>query len=358
MEGTLYKKAIKSKNTIVAPSAWVAIANALGETASKMELETQQKWASGGYNQNYLEWMGDTIEIHKRFKLNQATFCQIIDDIDFTDGAHVLLENLKKNGIITSLVSGGFKYQADKAQRLLGIDHALSGCEYFWNEEGYLEHYNLLPADYEGKVDFMRSIAREYGVSMESCAFVGDGDNDCGLAKAVGLSIAFNGSQNLKNIASISIDNNSLSAIENAIAVYNEKYNSIDENLFVSAQNAAKNTYSPFSKFPVGAAILAKSGKIYTGTNVENSSYGLTNCAERVAIQNAISAGERMISRVAIYSPNNDVSPCGACRQVIAEFSNCDAAIIYKWDGQIVKRNIAELLPHTFRLTDKGVEKC
>jgi len=59
MEGTLYKKAIKSKNTIVAPSAWVAIANALGETASKMELETQQKWASGGYNQNYLEWMGD-----------------------------------------------------------------------------------------------------------------------------------------------------------------------------------------------------------------------------------------------------------------------------------------------------------
>ena len=95
------------------------------------------------------------------------------------------------------------------------------------------------------------------------------------------------------------------------------------------AKEASKKSYSPFSRFAVGASVLAKSGKIYTGCNIENSSFGMTICAERCAIFKAVSEGERKILAVAIYSPNkDDCNPCGACRQVILEFSKT-ADIIY-----------------------------
>ena len=95
-----------------------------------------------------------------------------------------------------------------------------------------------------------------------------------------------------------------------------------DYNLLMNkAKEASKTSYSPFSKFAVGAAVLAKSGAVYTGCNVENSSFGLTICAERCAIFKAISEGEREILAVAIFSPNeDDCFPCGACRQVMYEF--------------------------------------
>ncbi len=88
-----------------------------------------------------------------------------------------------------------------------------------------------------------------------------------------------------------------------------------------AAREAAKKSYSPYSLFPVGAAILTESGKVFTGTNVENASYGLCNCAERTAIFSAVAAGERVLSCVVVYTPTRQpTSPCGACRQVINEF--------------------------------------
>jgi cytidine deaminase len=101
-----------------------------------------------------------------------------------------------------------------------------------------------------------------------------------------------------------------------------------------SARAAAKKSYSPYSKFPVGAAVLAGSGKTYAGCNVENASYGLCNCAERTAIFSAVAAGEKKITAVAVFTPTPEPTmPCGACRQVINEFgpgavvtSVCDSA--------------------------------
>jgi cytidine deaminase len=88
-----------------------------------------------------------------------------------------------------------------------------------------------------------------------------------------------------------------------------------------AARAAAKRSYSPYSKFRVGSAVLAGSGKVYAGCNVENASYGLCNCAERSAIFTAASAGERKIRAVAVYTPTaTPTAPCGACRQVINEF--------------------------------------
>lgn len=118
------------------------------------------------------------------------------------------------------------------------------------------------------------------------------------------------------------------------------------------AKEASKMSYSPFSRFAVGAALIAKSGKIYSGCNVENSSFGMTNCAERTAIFKAVSEGEREILAIAIYSPNSDnCYPCGACRQVMYEFQGDDEIIIITEDcGRLDARKLSEFLPFGFRI--------
>ena len=119
------------------------------------------------------------------------------------------------------------------------------------------------------------------------------------------------------------------------------------------AKEASKKSYSPFSRFAVGASVLAKSGKIYTGCNIENSSFGMTICAERCAIFKAVSEGEREISAVAIYSPNaDDCNPCGACRQVMFEFQDEEKSveIITENMGNLVVRKLDEYLPYGFKI--------
>jgi len=120
------------------------------------------------------------------------------------------------------------------------------------------------------------------------------------------------------------------------------------EKLLQEAVKVAQNAYAPYSKFPVGAALLTKTGEVFTGCNVENASYGLTNCAERVAIGKAISEGYRDFSAMAL-SLNGGGSPCGACRQVLNEFA--PELIIYLGDEQgtlVQETTIATLLPDAF----------
>jgi len=109
--------------------------------------------------------------------------------------------------------------------------------------------------------------------------------------------------------------------------------------------------YAPYSKFKVGAAVLADNGEVYTGVNVENSSYGLTNCAERTAIFTAVTNGMKKIIAIAIAADTEEpVSPCGACRQVIYEFSDKDTIIILsnlKGDRMIF--GVEEILPYGFK---------
>lgn len=122
-----------------------------------------------------------------------------------------------------------------------------------------------------------------------------------------------------------------------------------------AAQTAAARAYAPFSNFRVGAAILTQGGEVFTGCNVENSSYGLTNCAERTAIFSAVAAGalnaERELVAVAVVNPEGALcSPCGACRQVIFEFGP-EAVVIYRaHSGEIAQTKAKDLLPEGFRL--------
>ncbi len=117
-----------------------------------------------------------------------------------------------------------------------------------------------------------------------------------------------------------------------------------------AARGAARHAYAPYSKFPVGAAVLAEGGEIYAACNVENASLGLTLCAERNAIFQAVAHGARTIRAVAVYTPTSaPTAPCGACRQVLAEFG-AEARVLCCTDDDRadVEHALSELLPAAF----------
>ena len=117
------------------------------------------------------------------------------------------------------------------------------------------------------------------------------------------------------------------------------------------AQEAAQKAYAPYSGFNVGAALLCKSGNVYTGCNVENSSYGASNCAERTAVFKAVSEGERDFVKIAIVSEKGGLTfPCGICRQVLSEFMPNGNIVLYSDEQGIKEFTLNELLPYAFKL--------
>ena len=129
--------------------------------------------------------------------------------------------------------------------------------------------------------------------------------------------------------------------------------------LIEAAKAAQKNAYCPYSRYPVGASVLTESGRIYSGCNVENASFGLAICAERVAIFKAVSHGEKKIMALCVAAKS--AKPCGACRQVIIEFAPKDAEIIYvDWFPMAKKQKITftkagKLLPQAFNPSEAGL---
>jgi cytidine deaminase len=123
------------------------------------------------------------------------------------------------------------------------------------------------------------------------------------------------------------------------------------DKLVKEAFNSMEHSYSPYSKFRVGAALMSEDGSIYSGANIENSSFGATICAERTAIVKAAYKGVRVVKAIAIASDSEDyIYPCGICRQVMTEFGDDNMLIICsRKDGQYKVHKLGELLPHAFR---------
>jgi len=120
------------------------------------------------------------------------------------------------------------------------------------------------------------------------------------------------------------------------------------QSLIELAVEARKKAYAPYSKYRVGAALRTKSGRIYTGVNIENAAYPHTMCAERVAIFKAVSEGETGFEAISVVT-NNGGSPCGGCRQVLAEFGLDTVVLIANGDGKLIKEmTVKELLPEAF----------
>ena len=117
--------------------------------------------------------------------------------------------------------------------------------------------------------------------------------------------------------------------------------------LIEAASRARTHAYAPYSKYAVGAAVLTGSGRIFSGCNVENVSYGLTMCAERVAIYRAVAEGEREIAALAVVTEDG-ATPCGACRQVLVELGSIARVLIGKAEGTFRETSVSQLLPDAF----------
>lgn len=123
-----------------------------------------------------------------------------------------------------------------------------------------------------------------------------------------------------------------------------------DKELIERAKQAREFSYSPYSKFKVGAALVTAEGKVYSGCNIENASFGITNCAERTAIFKAVSEGAREIDTIAIIADSDEpCSPCGACRQAMAEFK-VKRVVMANLKGDVQVATLQELLPYSFAL--------
>ncbi|MET3635169.1 cytidine deaminase [Streptococcus porcorum] len=125
----------------------------------------------------------------------------------------------------------------------------------------------------------------------------------------------------------------------------------VDTNQLVNlAIQASQHAYVPYSKFPIGAALKTKDGRVFQGCNIENASFGLTNCGERTAIFKAVSEGYRDLKEIAIYGETKEpISPCGACRQVMVEFFQPEAKVtLIAKNGQTVVTTVGDLLPYSF----------
>lgn len=129
-----------------------------------------------------------------------------------------------------------------------------------------------------------------------------------------------------------------------------------NDELLLQAEQAMKNAYAPYSGFTVGAALLTKTGKVYTGCNIENASFGVTNCAERTALFKAVSEGEREFVSIAIVGgkdgkPGDFCYPCGVCRQALSEFTDSFFKVLLKnGEGDVINTTLYDLLPNAFDL--------
>lgn len=206
MEGTLFA----SQAVVVGPdhahhtSLWTRIFSELGPAAQVDNVSMIERWDSGGYR-SYMDWVDESLVAMRRHGLTRHLFDSLVDETQYNPSVEDTLAELHGRRVRTAIVSGGFIAQARRAQVDLRIHHAYAATDLFWDAAGELLHWNIYPSDFEGKVDFVQLMMREYGLEAEECAFVGDGANDVPIASAVGTSVAYNGHPALRAAAHHSI---------------------------------------------------------------------------------------------------------------------------------------------------------
>jgi phosphoserine phosphatase len=204
VEGTIFES-MRLPETAIASSVWQAVAVALGPSAVEEEVATHAVWERGGYR-SYLEWMIATIEIHRRYGLSKEIFQRIVSGIRYNANVEETVKAISREKYVPVLVSGGVRELTARAQLDLMIQHAFSACEYLFDESGVLRGYNLLPCDFDGKLDFIKLMLREYGLGPTDWVFVGDGKNDVPVARQAPCSIAYRAASELQSVATHCID--------------------------------------------------------------------------------------------------------------------------------------------------------
>lgn len=205
VEGTIFQTGVHLLGTSIDSTIWQGIAHALGPDAVREEVETHKRWESGHYR-SYLDWMKDTISIHRRHGLSRKLFQQLISSAQYNVGVMDTMSQVDRSEYEPILISGGFRELTTRAQRDLKIYHAFVACEYLFGKDGILESYNLLPCDFKGKIDFIRLMLQEYGLDSDDWFFVGDGANDVPIAKSAPVSVGYRPHSELRKVVTYVID--------------------------------------------------------------------------------------------------------------------------------------------------------
>jgi phosphoserine phosphatase len=208
LEGTIFAKQrveLRTGEERYHHSLWSRLAHELGPGALADDAATVEKWEAGHY-QSYMDWCDESLRIHQKHGMTRDFFDRIQRSVPYNPGVPETIASIHGRGIKTAIVSGGFVPQARRAQQDLEITHAYAAVDLFWSSDGSLAHWNILPSDYEGKVDFVRLLIREYGFRTEDCAFVGDGKNDTHIATEVGISFAYQAHPALREVATHAIE--------------------------------------------------------------------------------------------------------------------------------------------------------
>lgn len=208
MEGTIFAKQqiqLRPEEPYHHHSLWSRLMHELGPAALEDDAKTILKWDAGEY-QSYLDWCDESLRNLQKHGLTRGLFEKTLDSIPYNRGVKEIFGILHERGVKTAIVSGGFIEQARRAQKDLKITHAYAAADLLWDNDGTLVHWNIFPSDYEGKVDFMRLLMREYGLCQKECGFVGDGKNDVPIAQEVGRSFAYQAHPELRDVATHEIE--------------------------------------------------------------------------------------------------------------------------------------------------------
>jgi phosphoserine phosphatase len=205
VEGTIFKTKIKLPSTNIDSTIWQSIALSLGPKAVQEEIDTHVKWEAGLYN-NYMEWMKETILIHKKYELKESDFKNIINSAEYNHGVIEFFNALDRKKYIPVLITGGFQELAKRVQVDFNINHSFAACQYYFDMNGLLSGYNLLPCDFHGKVEFIEIMLKEYGLSNNDWIFIGDGKNDIEIAKKSPFSVGICAHSELKKVVNLEIE--------------------------------------------------------------------------------------------------------------------------------------------------------
>lgn len=195
----------------VGKSSWSAIFDHAGIYS---EHERLKEMFIKGYFPSYMEWTDEACRVLQKHGLTKEKFMKIINSRPLMNGAKETLNELRKRGYKTVLITGTFKALAEKAEKLLGLDNIIAHCDLIFDEKGRLKEWKLIPCDFEGKIEYFNKLAMKLNLSPQECAYIGDEVNDVAVLKKAGLSIAFNSSKKeVKEVAHIIIDKKDLREI-------------------------------------------------------------------------------------------------------------------------------------------------
>ncbi len=208
VEGTIFKAKYKIAGTEFASTMWQPLAQRLGESAIEEEMQTQDKWNNNEYN-HYIEWVDETVEIHKRHGLHIDVFNNLIDEAEYNEGVIEFFQKLDRTKYVPVLISGGFQELVRRAQRDLNISYGYGACEYYFDDtSGLLSTHCMTPCDFEGKYNYVSTLFDVYNINpRKDWIFIGDGKNDIHIAKKAPLSFGIGAHKELAAVVMYNVNN-------------------------------------------------------------------------------------------------------------------------------------------------------